>query len=106
MCPFLFTSRSVSLGLTPRSGMVHVFKIPCSRCQVALQKDRAAFTRAHPQGVRRSVFSHSLPSFPEREPGGCREREREREREAAWSTADLTASWPVPSSLGQRVVTG
>ena len=81
MCPFLFTSRTVSLGLTPRSGMVHVFKIPCSRCQVAFQKDRAAFTRAHPQGVRRSVFSHSLPSFPEREPGGCRERERERERE-------------------------
>jgi len=81
MCPFLFTSRTVSLGLTPRSGMVHVFKIPCSRCRVAFQKDRAAFTRAHPQGVRRSVFSHSLPSFPEREPGGCRERERERERE-------------------------
>ena len=26
-------------------------------------------------------FSHLLPSFPEREPGGCRERERERERE-------------------------
>ena len=88
MCPFLFTSHTVSLGLTPRSGMVHVFKILCSRCQVAFQKDCAAFTRSHPQGVRRSVFLPfaSLLSWKgawrmQRE----RESEREREREAAWS---------------------
>ena len=108
MCPFLFTSHTVSLGLTPRSGMVHVFKILCSRCQVAFQKDCAAFTRSHPQGVRRSVF---LPFASLLSWKGAwrmqRERERERERErGSLVPADLrAASWPVPPSLGQRVVT-
>lgn len=105
VCPFLFTSHIVSLGLTPRSGMVHTFKILCSRCQVAFQKDHAAFTPSHPQGVRSVSFPFaSLLSWKgawrmqrERQPGPCRPQSCI----LAWAFFSWAASGHLVSELRQ-----